>query len=75
MLLAEGEEEAMQCQRCQSERFIKEGHDRQGRQVYRCRGCRRRRTEDSTSAFAGYRFPPDIIALAVRPARSRLGRN
>jgi transposase-like protein len=56
----------MQCQHCQSERFTKEGHDRQGRQVYRCTTCRRRRTEHSASAFAGYRFPPDIIALAVR---------
>jgi transposase, IS6 family len=25
-----------------------------------------RRTEQSTSAFAGYRFPPEVIALAVR---------
>jgi transposase-like protein len=55
----------MQCQRCQSERFSKEGHDWQGRHVYRCQGCKGRRTEHSTSAFAGYRFPPDIIALAV----------
>jgi transposase-like protein len=33
-----------------------------GRQVYRCSRC----TEQRTSAFAGYRFPPDVIALAVR---------
>jgi transposase-like protein len=56
----------MQCQHCQSAHFTKEGRDRQGRQVYRCSTCRRRRTEHSTSAFAGYRFPPDVIALAVR---------
>jgi transposase-like protein len=56
----------MQCQHCQGEQLTKEGHDRQGRQVYRCTACRRRRTEQSSSAFAGYRFPPDIIALAVR---------
>jgi transposase-like protein len=56
----------MLCQRCQSEQFTKEGHDRAGRQVYRCSACRRRRTEHSASACAGYRFPPDIIALAVR---------
>ena len=56
----------MQCQRCGGERFTKEGHDRQGRQVYRCHRCQRRRTAHSTSAFAGYRFPPEVIALAVR---------
>jgi hypothetical protein len=74
MLLAGKEEEAIQCQRCQSERFTKEGHDRQGCQVYRCSTCRRRCTEHSASAFAGYRFPPDVIALAVRwYLRYRLG--
>jgi transposase-like protein len=63
----------MRCQCCQGERFIQEDHDRQGRQVHRCTACGRRRTEQSTSAFAGYRFPPDIIALAVRwYLRSRL---
>ena len=46
--------------------FTKDGHDREGQQVYRCHGCQRRRTAHSTSAFAGYRFPPDVIALAVR---------
>lgn len=56
----------MECRQCQGERFTKEGCDRQGRQVYRCTACRRRRTERSASAFAGYRFAPDIIALAVR---------
>ena len=55
----------MRCQQCQSEQFTKEGHDRVGRQVYRCTACRRRRTEHSTSAFAGYRFPADVIALAA----------
>ena len=56
----------MRCQRCQGERFTKEGRDREGRPVYRCSSCRRRRAEQSTSAFAGYRFPPGVIALAVR---------
>jgi transposase-like protein len=56
----------MQCQRCGGERFIKEGRDREGRQVYRCRRCQRRRTAHSTSAFAGYRVLPEVIALAVR---------
>ncbi|HVA90855.1 MAG TPA: IS6 family transposase [Chloroflexota bacterium] len=49
----------MERQHCQGERFTKEGHDREGRQIYR-------RTADSASAFAGYRFPADMIALAVR---------
>ena len=37
-----------------------------GRQIYRCATCARRHTDRSTSAFRGYRFPDDIIALAVR---------
>jgi transposase-like protein len=56
----------MQCQRCQGERFTKDGHDREGRRVHRCGGCKRRCTEHRTTAFAGYRFPPAMIALAVR---------
>jgi transposase-like protein len=56
----------MQCQRCQGERFIRVGRDRAGRQGYRCTACKRRGTQHSASAFAGYRFPPDVIALAVR---------
>jgi transposase-like protein len=56
----------MECQHCQGERFTKEGYDREGRQVYRCSGCTRRHTAGSTSAFTGYRFPADVIALAVR---------
>lgn len=56
----------MQCDRCGSEQFTKAGRDRQARQLYRCTGCGRRITERSTSAFSGYRFPDDIIALAVR---------
>jgi transposase-like protein len=56
----------MRCRRCQGERFTNEGRDREGRPVYRCGRCRRRRTEQGTSAFAGYRFPPDVITPAVR---------
>jgi IS6 family transposase len=44
----------------------KNGRDRQGRPIHQCRGCRRRCTARSATPFAGYRFPPDIIALAVR---------
>ncbi len=56
----------MQCNQCGGEQFTKAGRDRQGRQLYRCRMCRRRITTRSGSAFRGYRFPDEIIALAVR---------
>lgn len=56
----------MQCDRCSGEDFTKAGRDRQARQLYRCGTCGRRRTARSSSAFSGYRFPDDIIALAVR---------
>ena len=42
------------------------GWDRQARQLYRCGACGRRMTARSRSAFSGYRFPDDVIALAVR---------
>ena len=56
----------MQCQRCAGEQFVKAGRDRAGRQIYQCATCERRQTARSTSAFRGYRFPDDVIALAVR---------
>ena len=56
----------MQCDRCAVEQFTKAGRDRQQRQLYRCSACGRRMTSRSTSAFSGYRFPDDVIALAVR---------
>ena len=64
----------MQCQRCAGEQFVKAGRDRSGRQIYQCATCDRRQTDRSTapplhrstSAFRGYRFPDDVIALAVR---------
>ncbi len=56
----------MRCNRCAGERLVKAGRDRAGRQVWRCAACGRRRTERSGSAFSGYRFPQEVIALAVR---------
>ena len=56
----------MQCPRCAGKEFTMAGRDRQQRQGYRCCGCGRRVTSRSTSAFSGYRFPDEIIALAVR---------
>src|ERR671929_1909629 len=56
----------MQCDRCAGEAFTKAGRDRLGRQLWRCRICAHRLTVRSRSAFSGYRFPDEIIALAVR---------
>ena len=56
----------MRCVRCSGEAFSKAGFDQERRQVYQCVACRRRQTARSVSAFCGYRFPDDVIALAVR---------
>src|SRR5919199_6758665 len=56
----------MQCDRCAGEAFTKAGRDRLGRQLWRCQVCGRRLAARSGSAFSGYRFPDEIIALAVR---------
>ncbi len=63
----------MHCERCAGEQFVKAGRDRSGRQIYQCGGCDRRQTARSASAFCGYRFPDDIIALAVRWYRFHWG--
>jgi transposase, IS6 family len=42
------------------------GRDRRGRQKYTCRPCRVTFTENTSSAFNGYRWPRDIIVMAVR---------
>jgi hypothetical protein len=56
----------MRCDRCGGERFTKADRDRQGRQLHGCAGCGRRVTARSASAFRGYRFPEESIAVAVR---------
>ena len=56
----------MRCVACGSEQLRKAGRDGAGCQRPACSCCGRRQTECSASAFAGYRFPDDIIALAVR---------
>ena len=56
----------MRCDRCAGEWFTKAGWDRARRQLYRCTGCGRRLAARTGSAFSGYRFPDDVIALAVR---------
>ncbi len=54
------------CPTCSSASPRKDGRDRKGFQVYRCGDCRRRFTALSATPFSGYRFPPEVIALAVR---------
>ena len=56
----------MRCDRCAGERFTKAGRDRSGWQLSRCLGCGRRLTARTDSAFSGYRFPDEVITLAVR---------
>ena len=41
------------------------GHDRRGQRRFRRRPCRHHFTALAGTPFSGYRFPPDIIALAV----------
>ena len=54
------------CASCQQPASKRNGHDRRGRQKYACRACRRTFTEDSSSAFSGYRWPAEVILTAVR---------
>lgn len=56
----------MACPWCEAETVCKDGHDRCGDQVYHCTTCARRSTSRTGTPFAGFQFPPDIIALAVR---------
>ncbi len=56
----------MQCMQCFGEQFTRAGRDRQQRQLYQCRACGRRIPSRSGSVFSGYRFPDEIITLAVR---------
>ena len=56
----------MGCARCGAEQFGKAGRDQEGQQRYRCSGCGHRQGDRSASPFRGYRFPAEVIALAVR---------
>jgi transposase-like protein len=44
----------------------RDGYDVAARQRYHCRPCHRDFTAHSTSAFSGYRWPADVILMAVR---------
>jgi len=54
------------CHRCQQPATKRDGYDAAGRQRYHCRPCQRDFTTHSTSVFSGYRWPPDVILMAVR---------
>jgi len=54
------------CPSCQHPASKRAGRDAAGRQRHACRFCRHDFTERSASAFAGYRWPPDVILLAMR---------
>src|SRR5262245_13433622 len=54
------------CPGCGAAATRKDGYDRRGQQRFRCCACRRRYTALTATPFSGYRFPPDVIALAVR---------
>jgi transposase-like protein len=54
------------CPACQQPATERDGHDPTGRQRYACRACGRDFTARSASAFAGYRWPEEVILLAVR---------
>src|SRR5262244_1726901 len=56
----------MPCPSCQQPATKRDGYAKQGRQRYGCRPCRRDFTATSSSAFSGYRWPPDVILTAVR---------
>lgn len=54
------------CPTCGLAPVRKNGRDRRSVQVYECTLCRRTFTALTGTPFSGYRFPPDVIALAVR---------
>jgi transposase, IS6 family len=54
------------CSSCQRPATKRHGRDGAGRQRFVCRPCGRTFTATSVSAFSGYRWPPDVILLAVR---------
>ena len=54
------------CPSCQHSATKRDGYDAFDRQRYHCRPCRRDFTAHSASAFSGYRWPPDVILMAVR---------
>ena len=54
------------CPTCQRRPTKRDGRDHRGHQSYACRPCRRDLTAGSSSIFAGYRWPAEVILAAVR---------
>jgi transposase-like protein len=54
------------CPHCHRPATKRDGYSHSRRQRYACRRCRRDFTTASTSAFAGYRWPAEVIVMAVR---------
>src|SRR5262245_13952344 len=54
------------CPACHQPATKRTGRDRRGRQKDACRGCRRGYTAATGAAFSGYRWPADVIPMAVR---------
>jgi len=54
------------CPTCHQPASTRDGRDPAGRQRYACRTCGHDFTEHSASAFSGYRWPAEVILLAVR---------
>ncbi len=54
------------CPTCQQPPTERHGRDRTGRQRYSCRPSRRTFTAQSISAFSGYRWPAEVVLMAVR---------
>jgi hypothetical protein len=54
------------CPQCQQSNATRDGHDRDGRQRFTCTDCGRDFTIRSASVFSGYRWPADVILMAVR---------
>src|SRR6266852_5514942 len=53
------------CPACLQPASKRNGRDRRSRQKYACRPCWRTFTEHTLSAFSGYRWPRDVIVMAV----------
>jgi transposase-like protein len=54
------------CAHCRGIAVKRDGRNSAGQQRFRCRACRRTFTERSATPFAGYRWPAEVIATAVR---------
>ena len=54
------------CPFCQQPASKRDGFDAAGRQRYACHSCCRDFTARSVSAFAGHRWPAEVVLLAVR---------